>query len=142
MQKTGMKDYNGSDIYLIIDELADIMTTDKRHFAPLLQRLAQLGRAAKIHCVTCTQSVLVQILPSVIRCNFPVVVGLRTANAQQSRLLIQSSGCELLPDPKTTGKGYALIRDGADLYKVAMHKYTDGYINNLVNHWTTNQCIA
>ena len=143
MQLLNQKDYNnGPDIYLIIDELADIMTTNKKEFSPLLQRIAQLGRAAKIHSIICTQSVLVQILPSVIRCNYPVIVGLRTATAQQSRLLIQVNGCENLPDPKTTGTGYAIIRDGADMYRTMMYKYPDTVINGLIDYWSSDKCIA
>lgn len=142
MQRNRQKDYNGSDIYLIIDELADIMTTNKKEFLPLLQRLAQLGRAAHIHTIICTQSVYVSILPGVIRCNYPVIVGLRTATAQQSRLLISATGCEQLPDPKTTGKGFAMIRDGSDLYNVMIYKYPDSVTNNLIRYWTSRKCIA
>lgn len=142
MQQRGETEYSGGHIYVVIDELADIMTTNKKQFTPLLQRLAQLGRASHIHCLVCTQSVLVQILPSFIRCNFPVVIGLRTANAQQSRLLISDSGCELLPDPKSTGTGYALVRDGADLFKVKIYKYPDNVRNELIAYWTSNRCIA
>jgi S-DNA-T family DNA segregation ATPase FtsK/SpoIIIE len=142
MQRQGKRDYSGSDIYLVIDELADIMTTDKKRFMPLLQRIAQLGRAAKVHSIICTQSVLVQILPSVIRCNYPVVVGLRTANSQQSRLLIQTTGCELLPDPKQAGTGYAMIKDGADIYHTEIYRYSDSVIDGLIRYWTGKQCIA
>lgn len=142
MQRNREKEYTGSHLYVIIDELADIMTTVKKQAMPLIQRIAQLGRAARVHLIACTQSVLVQVLPSVIRCNIPVTVGLRCANAQQSRFLIQATGCELLPDPKSTGKGYAIIRDGADLYRIAIYKYSDSVVNSLIEYWNSKKCIA
>jgi DNA segregation ATPase FtsK/SpoIIIE-like protein len=118
------------------------MVTSKKECLPLLQRIAAVGRAAKVHLIVCTQSVLVQFLPSSIRCNIPVTVGLKTANKMQSNFLVQSAGCELLPDPKTTGTGYALVRDGALLEKVRIHKYDDNYIYGLINYWTSKKCIA
>ena len=44
-----------SHVYLIIDELADLMTTRKRQAAPLLQELGQLARESKIHIIAATQ---------------------------------------------------------------------------------------
>ena len=136
MQANNEKQFSGSDLYVIIDELADLMVTDKSRCFPIMQRLAQLGRSAKIHCIFNSQSILAKIIPSELKCNFPVVIGLRTATAQQSRYLIQSPGCETLPDPKTTGTGKALIRDGADLFPLDIYKYPDNEISRIITHWT------
>ena len=56
MQKAHSKKYTGSDLYIIIDEFADLMTTDKRYIMPKVQRLAQIGRAAKVHIILATQT--------------------------------------------------------------------------------------
>ena len=142
MQQKRLRDYDGCNLYVIIDELADLMIANKKNVLPLLQKIAAIGRAAKVHLIVCTQSVLVEFLPSSIRCNIPVTVGLRTANKAQSRFLINSPGCELLPDPKTAGCGYAIIRDGANLEKIRIHKYSDCMINRLLRFWTSQSCIA
>ena len=142
MQAARVREYSGPDLYVIIDELADLMTTQKKETLPLLQRLAQIGRAARVHVIACSQNVMAQTIPTVLKCNFNTVVGLRTATAQQSRFLIASPGCELLPDPKKEGKGYAYIRDGADLQRYQIHMYPDSVITSLVSYWTSSACIA
>lgn len=142
MQLKKIKEYDGPHLYVIIDELADLMTTMKKETLPLLQRLAQIGRAARVHVIACTQNVMAVTIPTVLKCNFPAVLGLRTATAQQSRFLIATPGCEMLPNPKTEGKGYGFLRDGADLQKYQLHMYQDDEIQTVVNYWTSSACIA
>ena len=142
MQAAQVREYSGSDLYVIVDELADLMTTQKKTTLPLLQRLAQIGRAAHVHVVACSQCILAQVIPTALKCNFPVVVGLRTATAQQSRYLVSVPDCELLPDPKREGKGYCIIRDGANLKKYMVYRYPDSDIDKLVSWWTSSACIA
>ncbi len=142
MQRDKINEYNGPHLYVVIDELADLMTTLKKETLPLLQRLAQIGRAARVHVIACTQNVLAVTIPTVLKCNFSTVLGLRTANKQQSRFLIAEGGCELLPNPKREGKGYGYLRDGADLEKMLIYKYPDEDIEAVINWWTSAKCIA
>ena len=130
------------DLYVVIDELADLMVSIKKETLPLLQRLAQIGRAARVHVIACTQNVLAVTIPTVLKCNFSTILGLRTCNAQQSRFLISTTGCEMLPDPKREGKGYGFIRDGADLEKILIYKYPDDQVDAVINWWTSSACIA
>ena len=142
MQSVHVREYNGPHLYVIVDELADLMTMMKNETLPNLQRISAIGRAARVHLIACSQNILAQTIPTVLKCNIPTVVGLRTANKAQSRYLISAPGCELLPDPKREGKGYGFIRDGADLEKQYIHKYSDDEINSLVNYWTSSACVA
>ena len=142
MQKNGTKEYDGPHLYVIVDELADLMTSMKKESLPPLQRLAQIGRAARVHVMACTQNVLAVTIPTVLKCNFPTILGLRTATAQQSRFLIATAGCEMLPDPKREGKGYGFLRDGADLQKYSLYMYPEEDIQQLVNYWTTSACMV
>lgn len=142
MQLDGLKEYNGPHLYVVIDELADLMVSIKKETLPPLQRLAQVGRAAHVHVIACTQNVLAVTIPTVLKCNFSTILGLRTANKQQSRFLIAEGGCEMLPDPKREGKGYGYLRDGADLQKILIYKYPDDEINYAINWWTSAACIA
>lgn len=142
MQKAMVKEYDGPHLYVIIDELADLMTMQKKETLPLLQRLAQIGRAARVHVIACSQNIMAQTIPTVLKCNFPAVLGLRTATAQQSRYLIAEKGCEMLPDPKREGKGYGYLRDGADLQKYLIYRYTEADIQALTSYWTSTACIA
>ena len=142
MQRERVREYDGPHLYVIIDELADLMVSIKKETLPLLQRLAQIGRAARVHLIACSQNIMAQTIPTVLRCNFSTIVGLRTCNAQQSRFLINANGCEMLPDPKREGKGYAFIRDGADLEKILVYKYPDDVTESILHWWKSSACIA
>jgi len=142
MQSRSTKEYDGPHLYVVIDELADLMVSIKKETLPLLQRLAQIGRAARVHLIACTQNVLAVTIPTVLKCNFSTVLGLRTVNKQQSRFLIAEGGCEMLPNPKREGKGYGFIRDGADLEKILVYKYPEEEIEHAINWWTSKNCIA
>lgn len=142
MQTKQVKEYDGPHLYVIIDELADLMISLKKETLPLLQRLAQVGRAARVHVIACSQNILAQTIPTVLKCNFSTILGLRTCNAQQSRFLISATGCEMLPDPKREGKGYGFLRDGADLEKILIYRYPDDATENVIRWWTSSACIA
>lgn len=142
MQRDHVKEYPGPHLYVVIDELADLMVSIKKETLPALQRLAQIGRAARVHVIACSQNIMAQTIPTVLRCNFSTILGLRTCNAQQSRFLINTSGCEMLPDPKREGKGYGFIRDGADLEKLLVYKYPDDVTESILHWWKSSACIA
>ena len=97
MRAQGLTMSDQSDIYIIIDELADMMTTRPRTYGPLIQRLAQLGRAARMHVIAATQCPLREVIPTPIKVNFDNRICLRTRNAQDSRNIMGESGGEKLP---------------------------------------------
>lgn len=134
MRNTGAKLYHGPDIYLIIDEAADLMTTAARQVTPMLQTLGQLSRAARIHLLLCTQSPLREIIPTRIKCNFPARLALLTATRQDSRNIIDQSGAELLPDPRNgTLKGIYRRNAATTLY--TLPRYTDDQRQQVIDHW-------
>ena len=97
MEENGWRTYRGSDVYVVIEELADLMTTNKRTVQPLIQRLCQIARAAKVHVWAITQCPLVEVIPTPIKVNFDGIVALRTRCAQDSRNIIGIKGAEELP---------------------------------------------
>lgn len=133
MEAEELKKYAGSDIYVIIDEFADLMTTDKRRAKPLVQRLAQIGRAAKIHIILCTQCPLSTIIPTEIKVNFDSIIGLHTASARHSRNILEVTGCEQLP-----AYGECLyIKPGHDIQHFSgIPLFTDDQISERVKWWT------
>ena len=130
MQRQRVKKYPGGALYVIIDELADLMTTARRQVQPLLQRLAQVGRAANVHIIAATQCPLATVIPTPIKVNFDSRVALRTRSAQDSRNILGLTGCELLP---RYGQGYYMTPDGLKLYNIPMQPQED--INALVKYW-------
>lgn len=134
MQARGERLYSGSDIYVIIDEWADLMTTQKQKVAPLVQRLAQIGRASKVHIILCTQTPIAKIIPTEIKCNFDSRLGLRTRSAQDSRNIISRAGLELLP---RYGKGVYMTPQGECEKRIP---YIDDYERErLVRFWVLQQ---
>lgn len=105
LQAQGLKEWNGGHIYIIIDEFADLMTTQKRQTLAPLQRLAQLGRAAGVHMIAATQRPTKDIIDSRIKVNLDSRVALRCPTAQDSRNIINTKGAETLP---RYGFGYYL----------------------------------
>ena len=130
MQAAGQKKYQGAHVYVIIDELADLMTTDKKRVMPLIQRLCQVGRAAGISVVAATQCPLTIVIPTPIKVNFDCVIGLHTVNAQHSRNIIDEAGCEKLP---RYGKAIYTNPDMRETVNVPM--VSDEERAAIINYW-------
>lgn len=130
MQKQHCKKWTGGQLYVIIDELADLMTTNKKQVQPLIQRLAQIGRAAGVHLIVATQCPLASVIPTEIKVNFDARVGLRTRCAQDSRNILGVKCCEELP---RYGYGYYMTPDGFCKQAVPMISDTD--LQSVVNYW-------
>lgn len=112
MQRKGIKKWVGQDVFCVIDEFADLMTTNRKQVQPIVQRLAQVGRAANVHIILATQCPLAKVIPTEIKVNFDARVALRTRSAQDSRNILSVTGCELLP---RYGKGYYMTPEGVTL---------------------------
>lgn len=130
MQRAHVKKYDGPDLYVVIDELADLMTTNKRQVQPLLQRLCQIGRAARVHVIAATQCPLATVIPTPIKVNFDARVGLRTRSAQDSRNILGVIGCEALP---RYGDGYYMTPEGLTLYNIPMTPQAE--IDRVITYW-------
>lgn len=137
MQAVGLKKFNGSHIYVIIDELADLMTTDKKRVMPLIQRICQIGRAAGVSLVAATQCPLATVIPTEIKVNMDAKVALRTASAQHSRNIMECTGCEKLP---RYGKAYYVTPEGTNLVNVPM--IDDDEREEIVKSWTEEFSVA
>lgn len=132
MQARNLKTYDGSHVYVIIDEWADLMTTQKKVVMPIVQRLAQIGRASNIHVWLATQTPISKILPTEIKCNFDTRFGLRTRSAQDSRNILGVPGLETLPQ---YGECIYMSPDVFKKYKVPY--FTDDILKSRVNWWTS-----
>lgn len=136
MQARHIKEWDGGHVYVVIDELADLMTTARNLVQPIIQRIGQIGRAAKVHLLACTQCPLAVVIPTPIKVNFTGIVGLRTATAQHSRNIIDMNGCELLPNPRTTGKANGYYKQGADCTLWNLPRIENEEMQRIINHWS------
>lgn len=134
MQRNGQKKYTGGHVYVIIDELADLILTAKKDVLPLIQRICQIGRAANVHIIAATQCPLTKVIPTEIKVNFDCIIGLKTATKQHSRNIIDRPGCECLP---RYGYGYIITPEGINLYKLPMIEEKE--LDRVVLHWTNRK---
>lgn len=142
LRQTGERLWTGAQILVVIDELADLLTTNKVEVAPLLQRIMQLGRAAGIHVIAGTQCLLASVLPTPIKVNFPAVVCLRVATKQQSRFICDRTGAELFPDPKTEGKALAYFRTGANIKQFEVYRVPEEEQKRLASWWNSAESVV
>jgi DNA segregation ATPase FtsK/SpoIIIE, S-DNA-T family len=112
---------------LIIDEFADVIGSDREwlntlpkkerpeSIETLLQRLAQISRAAGIHIILATQRPSVKILSGDAKTNFPARIAFKLPSMQDSRVVLDENGAE-----KLLGKGDYLYKiSGSDVVKRA-----------------------
>lgn len=130
MERKGLKKYDKGDLYVIIDEWANVYKNGGKAAYKAVLRLTSEGRAAKVHLIMATQVPKANIIPTEIRENFDARLCLRTANAIQSRVIMEESGCEDLP---RYGQGYYLKPEGTVLYNIPYVK--DDEISELITWW-------
>ena len=96
-------------IFVIIDEMADLMLQTKASIEDSVQRLAQMGRALGIHLILCTQRPSVKVITGVIKANLPSRIALQVASSIDSKVILDSTGAEDL-----LGRGDMLYQSTSD----------------------------
>ncbi|KKQ33097.1 MAG: translocase FtsK protein [Candidatus Nomurabacteria bacterium GW2011_GWA1_37_20] len=94
-------------IIIIIDELADIMSSYPRELESAIVRLAQMSRAVGIHLIISTQRPEVNIITGLIKANIPARVALKVSSQVDSRTILDAGGAE-----KLLGAGDMLYSSG------------------------------
>lgn len=139
MKRRRLREYDGSDVYVIIDELMPIMTRPdikKACYSPLLDLLA-LARAAHIHVVACTQSPVAAVIPTPIKCNFDARLALRTVSPQDSRNIIGARGCEALPNPVIEHRAEGYYMRGPEITRYMLPRVEDAERHRIIDYWMT-----
>lgn len=139
MEKKRIDKYIGGDVYLIIDEAADLLNSEQKkdkHIANAiladLIHIGRLGRAAKVHMIFCTQKASRATIPSDIQANCNALVGLHCRSAMESRQIIGYNGAELLP---RYGECLVVTPDYMQPKKMPVVMLEDRRATELQNYW-------
>ncbi len=121
-------------IVVVIDEMADLMIVAGKEVEMLVQRLAQMARAAGIHVIMATQRPSVDVITGTIKANFPTRIAFQVSSKIDSRTILGTQGAESL-----LGKGDMLVMlGGASMKRVhgafVSDKEVEDFVTNIKNN--------
>lgn len=93
-------------IVIVIDEVADLMIVVGQEFETVITRLARRSQAVGIHMVLTTQRPSINVITDAIKVNFPARIAFEVAQISDSRIILGTSGAEML-----IGRGDMLLLD-------------------------------
>ena len=133
MEQDGERLYSGGDLYLIIDELAELLSVNRKAVVDKLSRIMRLGRAAKVHVIGFTQAPNRSkgggLDPQLCQ-NFTAAVALRCRSAIESRQIVGVGGAELLPK-----HGSGIYWSGDGIREIGIPMTTDDAIKARAHAW-------
>ena len=133
MVREGLAEYDGGHVYLIIDELAELLSVDRKAVVDKLSRVMRLGRAARIHVIGFTQApnrAKGGGLDPMLCQNFTAAVALRCRSAIESRQIIGIAGAESLPL-----HGTGIFWSGRGIKKIPVPMTNDRELTARVSAW-------
>jgi len=90
------EDENLPYIAIVIDELADLMSSNGREAEAAIVRLAQMARAVGIHLIVSTQRPSVEVITGLIKANITSRMACQVASQIDSRTILDMAGAEKL----------------------------------------------
>jgi S-DNA-T family DNA segregation ATPase FtsK/SpoIIIE len=137
MKAQGIVKYEGSDIYVVIDELGFLLQACGNEALDRLTLLGRIAAAARVHLIMATQDPSRKGCPSAIQVNCTCLIGMRCRDAQQSRQIIGMAGCESLPR-----YGTAFIVRGSEISTMSITPKPEEVYQERINYWSDpNKCI-
>ncbi len=121
-------------IVVVVDELADLMTTSGKELESTLARLAAMSRAVGIHLVLATQRPSTDVITGLIKANIPSRIAFMVSSKVDSRIIIDTGGAE-----KLLGQGDMLFTSAWDPFPTRMQGafLSDAEVDRVVEHVKT-----
>lgn len=143
MQRNGWRKWQGSRVFVVIDEIADIMLCrdEKKRFTEQMTRLCNMARAASISVIYATQSPSRETVVGSIVLNATCRLCLHTTSKIESYMAIGQGGAEKLP---RYGKGYLLLDGEVKLVDVPYvpDEQIDRTINGIIRANVTRKLFG
>ena len=130
MQANREKMSSESDIYVVVDEFADLVLTTSKHVIDNIQRISQIGRAARVHLIICTQRPTKEVIKGAITVNLETRLALRCVCKQDSRNILGINGAEELPQ-----YGFGIFQRKGYNNKISIDLVPDSEIQRLIGYW-------
>lgn len=134
MERRKLKLYDGCDIYVMIDEYADLHDIGGKEIESKVIRLCQLARASRIHVIISTQRAI-SCVSTRIRANLECRLALHTINKKESINIIDIAGAESLPL-----NGYGIFQNVSDFSKISLPFVKTKDTDVLIDYWTSKRC--
>jgi DNA segregation ATPase FtsK/SpoIIIE, S-DNA-T family len=120
-------------VVVVVDEMADLMMVAGKDIEGAVQRLAQMARAAGIHCILATQRPSVDVVTGTIKANFPTRISFQVTSKIDSRTILGEQGAEQL-----LGQGDMLyMAGGGRISRVHGPFVADAEVEKVVRHLKT-----
>jgi len=117
-------------LVVVVDEMADLMMVAGKDIEVAIQRLAQMARAAGIHCILATQRPSVDVITGTIKANFPTRISFQVTSKIDSRTILGEQGAEQL-----LGQGDMLyMAGGGRISRVHGPFVSDAEVEKVVRH--------
>lgn len=137
-ERTGARAWSGSQIYVIIDEMHPLVMSPRRgEVWKLLSLLLTQGRASGIHVIAETQCPNRACLPNTVIPLFTTRIGMRCADAIESRQVVGIKGCEDLPR-----HGRVIVQYEGKRTAISIPKTDFNELDMLVGYWESDRCRA
>jgi S-DNA-T family DNA segregation ATPase FtsK/SpoIIIE len=114
MERRDSTGVSSPTIVVGVDELADLLITGGKAVETALVRLAQRGREAGIHLITCTQKPSAELVSGLLKANFPVRLVGAVSSPEDAKV---ASGLAGIGAEKLLGRGDFLLVAKGDVIR-------------------------
>ena len=130
LRSAGKRKWEGKKLYIVIDEIADLISAGGKRLEKVIEKIARLGRGAGVHLLVATQHPTAKVLSRQITSNLDTRICLRVIDGYASRLVLGTSGGENLH-----GAGNAILRMNGEFMQFRGAYMSDEQLDAFCHSW-------